>query len=207
MTKKLLTSLVTAFTALSFSVLPAKAMGYKINFQPSQAKVPQGYLVDDGSMFNEDRGYGWDNDKMRGKERNQNENQTLDTFVAPLPSFEGKSTWEINVPNGEYGIDVTLGDPLHWRKGMYVDVEGKNFVNNVTTAPNNFHTGSRKVIVNDGKLTLTFYGTNQREVQTEEKGKKGKSPFGPAVNYIEFTRLTTPLEQTTWGHVKSIYKK
>src|SRR5262245_26746195 len=83
-----------------------------INFQPANAEVPTGYLVDSGAVFG-DRGngfsYGWSADNTDGmvdRDSDLSPDQRFDTF-ATMPR---DLRWEIAVPNGTYTVLIVAGD-------------------------------------------------------------------------------------------------
>src|SRR3954471_11150160 len=91
------------------------ALQVSVNFQPSGATIPPGFVADVGNQFG-DRGngfsYGWDHTNTRYAR--------LRTGAAPGPEYlshqdmyrsgAGKR-WELAVPNGTYRVHVVAGDP------------------------------------------------------------------------------------------------
>ncbi|RKY05295.1 MAG: hypothetical protein DRP66_10695, partial [Planctomycetota bacterium] len=84
--------------------------GIYINFQPSGSPVPSGYLVDSGDAYG-DRGngqmYGWDTTVAETHDRDINPDQRYDTLIQM-----DNDTWELEVPNGNYVVDLVMGDPF-----------------------------------------------------------------------------------------------
>ena len=96
-----------------------------INFQPAASPVPAGYLADGGDNYG-DRGngysYGWDGDNFEVRDRNIDPDQRYDT----LNHFQksGTDSWEIELPNGTYDVDVVFGDPGYTDQVNDMNVEG-----------------------------------------------------------------------------------
>src|SRR2546423_12855263 len=86
------------------------AVAISVNFQPTAASVPSGYLVDDGSVF-ASRGngltYGWNQSATpftRDRNNPASPDQPYDTFVHT--QLYGDRTWEIALPNGQYSVHL-----------------------------------------------------------------------------------------------------
>jgi hypothetical protein len=128
-----------------------------INFQPANASVPSGYLVDAGDSYgNRGNGqtYGWvgaDNYRTRDRNSANAPDQRHDT----LNHFEngGVRTWELAVANGQYDVAVTAGDPNFTNQVNSLLLEGTTL--NDPDGQDHFDTYNATVVVNDGKLTLT----------------------------------------------------
>lgn len=84
-----------------------------INFQPVAAAVPSGYLADTSELFG-DRGngftYGWTESFDVTRERNTDPDQRLDTLNHTQAQSSDR-VWEIDLPNGDYSVSITGGDP------------------------------------------------------------------------------------------------
>jgi len=105
----------------------------RINFQPSEAAIPAGYLPDSGDAYG-DRGngysYGWvdsatgapaGNDETR--DRNQVADQRYDTLNHMLKN-DTPHPWEIELPNGVYDLWIVCGDSQHRDQTNDLWVEG-----------------------------------------------------------------------------------
>ncbi|MBN1318538.1 MAG: pilus assembly protein [Anaerolineales bacterium] len=123
----------------------------KINFQPSSAVTPVGYLVDSGSAFG-DRGngytYGWNSSNGNTRERNADDDQRLDT-LNHMNSF----TWEIELPPDNYIINLGMGDPSYTDSINHIFVEGIEIVDLDGGDYFDINEGL-EISVTDGKLTL-----------------------------------------------------
>jgi PKD repeat protein len=128
-----------------------------INFQPSDAEVPDGFLPDSGFSYDEERGYGWNGiGRLRPYDRNsyRSPDQQHDTIMYISPYQQ----WEMAVPNGRYEVKVSIGDPstrIYWQN---VQVEGQTIFKNARVSRGNWIEETGTVEITDGKLTLTFSG-------------------------------------------------
>lgn len=128
------------------------SMTFKINFQPSNAEVPSGYWPDTGKKFGqrgEGRMYGWlELSNSQNRDRNTHPDQRYDTL-----NHMRRRTWEIMVPNGEYTVELVMGDPsypdsvnsVHVENVMIPDPDGKDAFDEYTIP----------VTVDDGRLTIS----------------------------------------------------
>lgn len=156
----------TLYIRMGFSV--------NINFQPAHVEVPKGYTFDDGSAF-ADRGngytYGWSRD-IAGKITEKGtlrasryrkvlimyDDRRFDTLVHMQKlgelseQYEG-STWEIEVPNGTYKVDVAMGDSRHIDAINNILIEGVAL--NDPDGHDHFDTyNDVTVVITDGRLTV-----------------------------------------------------
>lgn len=126
--------------------------GIKINFQRADSAIPQGYIADKGLIYQSQNGfaYGWNIDHTHlARDREKNPDQLKDT----LCHFEKDGLWEIELPNGEYDITLSLGDPS-FRSTYMLNVEGIAFIENVALQKDEYKVIRKAVNVTDGKLTL-----------------------------------------------------
>ncbi len=138
----------------------------RVNFQPATSHVPVGYLVDDGSAYDNARGYGWLGD-VRAEEWPNNTDQRLNTMVWEW-SWE-TSTWVMDLPNGEYMISLEAGNTNFSHGPHVIEVEGQKVVDGFASSANNFaKVVNHPVTVTDGKLHV----------------KLGPSGGNSTINYI-----------------------
>ena len=123
----------------------------KINFQPANAAVPTGYVPDAGNAYGTRNGYtyGWlGGSNNNTRDRNANPDQRFDTF-----NHMRGETWEVGLPNGDYRVDLLMGDPTYSDQINTVSVEGV-----VRTDPdgqdNYDQYDNIQVTVADNKLTI-----------------------------------------------------
>lgn len=130
-----------------------------INFQPSSANIPQGYLADTGLIFgNKNNGYnyGWSSDISEGaRDRNHNnaQDQRYDTLLHMLhPTLPIDAYWEIELPNNDYQVKLVGGDPEYCDSLYQIAVEDIITINGPScSAPVESNT---TVSVTDGYLTI-----------------------------------------------------
>ncbi len=128
----------------------------KINFQPTGAALPPGYVADTGLIFGS-RGnglsYGWSaTNTINTRDRNStiSPDQRYDT----LDHFKSLS-WELAVPNGQYSVRVVVGDPSYTDSVYGLNAEGAKIVGGTPTNANHWFDNTAIVTVTDGRLTLT----------------------------------------------------
>ena len=167
----------------------------RINFQPSSAGKPSGYLVDGGSTYG-DRGngytYGWKTSNtsyMRDRNSAHAPDQRYDTFgYMQKDSFS--NVWEISVPSGTYNVRIVAGDPDTLTGTYRINAEGISVIDGKPTSNQRFFDATRTVTVSDGKLTVT----------------NGSGAFRNQINFIEITSTSTtnpppPTGQTPYNGV------
>ena len=98
----------------------AQSMDVKINFQPAASSTPAGYQTDTGAAYG-DRGnsynYGWSCDiagLAQPSTRDRGADTRFSTFVIPDKDDDAAcvaTTWKIEVPNGDYRVEVGYSDP------------------------------------------------------------------------------------------------
>lgn len=133
----------------------------KVNFQPSNVPVPEGFIADSGGHFDVAKGFGWvkgpSSYGTRDRNNEKSPTQAYDTMIHVNPS----SQWEAEVPNGTYEVTVCSGDPSFPGGMQNVQVEGNEAIKN--TALSNGVQWIEKTVsvtVSDGKLTITFAGNS-----------------------------------------------
>ena len=172
------------------------AQDAKINFQPSGAAVPAGYIADNGNAYNATRGFGWVtqsslsssthtplNIAAYARDRNRaNVDQRLDSVLHMQFPNTPAAAWEYAVPNGIYSVTVSVGDTPN-SKGIYdskhsIRVEGVTAINRFqATARQEYQLATVRVNVIDGRLTIDpGTGTNL--------GSNTK------INYVDIVNIT-----------------
>ena len=144
----------------TLTVTAIPTFSVKINFQPTGAPVPAGYLPDDGPLFgNRGNGYtyGW-NVRNTSFTRDRNSALSPDQRYDTLNHMQksgGARSWEIAVPNGSYNVFVVSGDADHIDSVFRVNVEGVLTVSGTPTSGSRWVSGTRTVTVSDGRLTVS----------------------------------------------------
>lgn len=130
-----------------------------VNFQPAGSAVPTGYVADAGALFG-DRGngfaYGWDLSTPYARDRNSavSADQRFDT-LNHMQKAGGGGVWEIEVPNGTYGVRVVAGDPAAYDSNYAINVEGVLAVSGKPMSTRLWFDGTKSVSVTDGRLTVS----------------------------------------------------
>ncbi|TDT18486.1 fibronectin type III domain protein [Ilumatobacter fluminis] len=149
--------------------------GVQVNFTSNAASTPAGWVSDTGLAYDSGRGYGW----LVGSTPTDRSNAArYRTGPAGQPVLQGfniiqndvvesltNGTWEYDVPNGEYFVQVSVGDNDYADSTHSIAVEGVNIVGEyVPSGLGDFETSSGLVTVSDGKLTMTsgFGGSNTK---------------------------------------------
>lgn len=140
-------------------VTVTSGLAVKINFQPSNAQVPAGYLIDSGQVYgNRGNGfsYGWNaaNNWTADRNSSRSPDQRYDTLIYSQV-FRTNYTWEIGVPIGTYNVHLVSGDPNSTGSTYRSNVEGVLTVNGRSTRSTRWFEGSVTVTVTDGKLTVS----------------------------------------------------
>ncbi|HWE02791.1 MAG TPA: carbohydrate-binding protein [Tepidisphaeraceae bacterium] len=144
-----------------------------ISFEPANAPVPTGYLADTGMDYG-DRGngftYGWNGTHAaqvvarHPKKPSDGMDNLEDTFAAMHPKGNA-SQWQIAVPDGNYQISITAGDPSQSSGEYAIDVNGAAFLTGkVKGRAARWITASNEVAVTDGLLTLTVPKNRQAKI-------------------------------------------
>lgn len=132
---------------------------YAINFQPDDVAVPDGFQADSGQVFSDTTGYGWAsvNTDTRDRDNTISPDQSYDTLIHADPT----DIWEIAIPNGTYTVTVCVGDPSWPNTINTVLAENISIISNgVITADQPWIEQSASITVADGRLTLTFSGSD-----------------------------------------------
>ena len=136
---------------------------FAINFQPSTSPLPDQFVADSGTYYNEETGYGWTivpgSLQLNDRDNDNSEDQSYDTNITFTPT----GTWELSLPNGEYQVTIAIGDPyLSETYYQHIQIEGIPVIDNLPIYQgNNWETITSIISVNDGRMTFTFEGSNK----------------------------------------------
>jgi Fibronectin type III domain len=137
-----------------------------IDFADYAYDAAPGYLQDSGEAFDTQWNgmrYGWVNSSGTPTANintfNRPDNLTNESRKRSgiETQIGGNRTWEIELPNGQYNVRLTSGDPGNsWQIKLHSLVEGQEIVNFQPTNQQSFATGTlNNVSVTDGRLTIT----------------------------------------------------
>ncbi|MHC4741039.1 MAG: Ig-like domain-containing protein, partial [Planctomycetota bacterium] len=160
-------------TTLEITVVPQGTVN--INYQPAGSPTVTGYLEDNGDVYGS-RGtytYGWNADHTdQVRDRGINSDQLLDT----LSHIEAGGVWEMGLPNGDYEVKVSIGDP-GFSSVHTINVEGVNYWESISLSANQFENKTLTVTVSDGKLTIDSGSSPEKSTR---------------INYVEVSPVGGP---------------
>jgi glucose/arabinose dehydrogenase len=164
---------------------------YLVNFQNDEATPVTRYLPDIGLEYG-DRGgglfYGWSEDHMGvAHEWSLNPDQRLDTVI----HFHAGAIWEFGLPNGDYEVTVSIGDPSATSTHA-LNVEGVVYWSGISLAANVFDVETKIVSVVDGRLTLDPGAAGDEATRINYVHIIGVAPGGSANSAPSEPAITEP---------------
>ena len=147
-------------TARLYPSTPPPPSTISINFQPSAAPVPAGYLADGGLVYaNRGNGqtYGWtivNADQTRDRNAANSADQRYDTLTHLQKPANPDAIWEIALVNGTYRVRIVSGDASNFDSVFRTTAEGVLVVNGTPTTSTRWLEGTANVVVTDGRLTI-----------------------------------------------------
>jgi PKD repeat protein len=133
---------------------------YAINFQPSSADIPNGFLVDSGRAFDAGKGYGWINGPFSMGTRDRDESKSPDQAYDTMIHVDQRSVWEMALSNGKYSVTICNGDPSFPQGTQSVQAEGTTVIDNASISKSSpWVEKSTTITVADGRLSITFTGS------------------------------------------------
>ncbi len=140
-----------------FGVKPAHAADVYVNFEPTSSATPAGYLKDDGSAYDVNRGYGWSGvglGSILAQEWSDTVDQRKNTYITRY--YWEELTWQYDIPNGNYLVSLAVGNPHFSHHYHEVEVEGETVVHITTpsSAGQFYEVEDYPVTVYDGQLTM-----------------------------------------------------
>ena len=140
-------------------------INYAINFQPKNAVVPEDFTPDNGGAYNATDGFGWIVAPAIKMARDRNSDLSPDqSYDTTLPAKKD-AVWQIDLPNGQYLVDITIGEAGWHPGGQYLQINGEPVVTNFY--PNNDTSWLTKQIavdIQNRTLMLTFEQTNYTQL-------------------------------------------
>ena len=140
----------------------------------------EGYIQDSGSAYNDARGFGWITEASIGTDLTVPLDVSLNTrdradaapnslaslihlqYVEDYNNPNSQTTpaaWEYELANGQYLVEVNVGDADYTDSNHLINVEDQNIISGFTPTANQlFQSGSAIVDVRDGKLTVDGIG-------------------------------------------------
>ncbi|WP_432574777.1 Ig-like domain-containing protein [Kineococcus sp. SYSU DK005] len=151
-----------------------------VDFTTATGPLAPGHVRDSGQAYSAAQGRGWvdestrqplslvGNGRVRGSSLSPDQrSDSLLLFQATSASggaAPGRGAWELDVPNGTYDVSAGVGDATAWNSTYVLTAErgrpGQATVVPPTTPTSTarFATGSARVVVDDGRLTLDGVG-------------------------------------------------
>lgn len=123
-----------------------------IFFGPASAGSERG-LLSDGSLYIKERGFGWDQD-LTAQTRDRGDGCT---GVALLETGISQAVFTIDLPDGDYLFEVTVGD-TGYSGGLAVDVDGNRVADPLTYLAGKSASIIVPVTSRNGKAAVTFEG-------------------------------------------------
>lgn len=163
----------------------------KVAFAPKDSPTPGGYVADTGKPFAAQNGlsYGWEKSNVGYTiDRHTSAKQRYDG-LAYLGNGESAATWEIEVPDGLYEVQVMSGDAKYTNSRYHVMAEEQTVVSSKPNKARPWRSGTTLVYVADGRLTLTAGATavnnkinsvSIRQVDPHVTGQDIVNPFANA---------------------------
>jgi hypothetical protein len=124
----------------------------RINYQLQGSNRVCGFKPDYGASFGPrfDAQYGWNFDHSdNARDREVKNDQKLDT----LNHFHAGGVWEVKIRRGLHEVTVNIGD-ASYSSDHTLNVEGVEFWRDIHLEADEFRQVTRKIQVNDGRLTL-----------------------------------------------------
>ncbi len=136
-------------------VVPLGALtALRVNFGPPGSGV-EGYLSDEGEIFDSGNGFGWDAD-LQSVRRFADVPAVLDSLVWTTES----RVWRSELTNGDYEVRVMAGDAGEYRGPHRIDVNGIPVLDRVPTPEGIFVEGATRVSVRAGYLEMQLHGAD-----------------------------------------------
>ena len=177
----------TKINFVEFEPVSDTIIDEKINFQPEGVTIPDGFIADIGEAFDGTRGFGWVTQNSLGnptatpidispnaRDRNTVAAQEQDTLIhmqlpADASGVNTPAAWEFALPNDEYIVTVSVGDPSFFDSQHLINVEGLEAIPSFEPTPSQpFAQATVLVNVSDDKLTLDALGGTNTKINFVE---------------------------------------
>jgi pimeloyl-ACP methyl ester carboxylesterase len=138
---------------------PGEVSLFRVNFQPENAEVPEGYVRDHGQAFGA-RGngyaYGWSDDNTSGAREWKSAGSPdgrHDTAIFIRKQWDDLK-WEIAVPGGTYKVRIVAGAPELQGAAYGIEAEGVVVIDDDPDPVTRWIDRVATVTVRDGRLTI-----------------------------------------------------
>ncbi|HEX3132993.1 MAG TPA: Ig-like domain-containing protein [Planctomycetota bacterium] len=150
----------SATSAPATVTMTVAAYDLKVNFQPTAAPTPPGYIPDFGQPIGAGQSFGWNTSSViQTRDRNSalSPDQRYDTLIHMQKPENPNAVWEAPVPNGTYEITVVCGDASNFDSVFRLQIEDVLAVSGTPTSANHWVSSAPglRVRVTDGRLTMS----------------------------------------------------
>jgi len=175
---------------------------YKFDF--GSGPVESSYTpVLPGTAYNASRGYGFASTTgLTASDRG-----APDTLRRDFITSSSRFTFNVDVPNGNYNVTVTMGDHIATSATTIKAGYGRIVVDKLTTAAGQFARRTFTVNVRDGQLTLEFSWTAPKinAVQIEEANAVTLFLAGDSTVCDQFPMSDPYIGYGGWGQMLTLY--
>ncbi|MBD3673993.1 MAG: FAD-dependent oxidoreductase [Planctomycetaceae bacterium] len=123
---------------------------FAVDFCGPGVKPASGFQQDRGERYSEKRGYGWSRSLTNSHRKRNAVTGAHDSFIFTRTN----DRWELELDNGDYLVELCVGDSGHEQLLQSVVVEGESVVERETTDQGRFREVSAELSVQDGRLTI-----------------------------------------------------
>jgi hypothetical protein len=133
---------------------PPPPAGFSFDFGTASSPLASGYLRVTETTVYTTGGYGWTNTSgLESRDRTSLADPLKRDFVM---SSSVPKTFKVDLPNGSYSVNVTMGDNDFAHDNMIVKANGTTVLGDVDTATGAFAVNSFNVSVTGGSLSFDF---------------------------------------------------
>lgn len=152
-----LISMLVLWTGVCAAETPAQMLAADekvvIRFQPAGTRVPDGMLVNDGSVYSAEKGLGWDQDlRSQGRDRGDG-----CTGVALLDRGVTTAAFNVTLPDGDYLFEVTAWD-TGFTTGITPLIDGEAALGSMRLRSGEKGMMTIPVTARDGKASVVLTG-------------------------------------------------
>ena len=142
----------------------------QICFGPTGSNIPEGFVLDDGAVYDPQRGYGWDRD-VRNATHLRNHGNLLEAGVVAV---RRPATWRCAIPNGTYQLRIGVGDAVDWHGPVIYHRQRALFASR--------HLEERQVVettieVHSGEITLRCSDEYDKALRAPDDGVGRPQPW------------------------------
>ncbi|WP_422928853.1 hypothetical protein [Singulisphaera sp. PoT] len=133
------------------TIIPAQMM--RFDFGPSSSPVAAGYIGEDFTGYSPAIGYGWNPATVTSVTGTLDQGASMGTDLTRDEFYTQDATFYVDLPNGTYYLNLTMGDVGNFAHGANVYLQGTQ-VSTITTAAGQIVTPTFLAKVSNGQLQL-----------------------------------------------------